>query len=70
MKLTANECFFLTQALGNVQIKASDAAFVSTLMEKVQKELEKQAKAEGLELPQPASTMGTTAPGAGPVTAK
>ena len=55
MKLTAQECFFIKQACENVSIKASDAAFVATVIEKVNKELAKVAEKEGVDLGAPAS---------------
>jgi len=68
MKLTAQECFFVVQALNNVQIKASDAIFVSGVINKFNKELQKQAKAEGLDLPAEANPLpATQGPGAGMV---
>lgn len=51
MKLTANEIYFISQALNNVQIKGTDAMFVAQVMNKVQVELEKVAAEEGLEVP-------------------
>ena len=67
MKLTAQEIYFISQALANVQIKGTDAMFVAGVMTKVQKELETVAQQEGLELPGANNLPPATGPGAGVV---
>ena len=66
MKLTANQLYFISQAVTNVQIKGQDAVFVAEVITKVQKELEKQAKAEGLEMPNANPNPNAVPPAQGP----
>ena len=54
MKLSSQEVFIIKSALENSSIKAKDAIVMAELLKKVNKELEVQAKKEGIALPAPA----------------